>query len=142
MNVEQKLTPTRVEEVFTACLFADGEDTSNHVKAEGFLTTVGFHPERLEARSNDIVEMLGELPDSFKSSGGEGMSFLEACEDRHGNLWTGNHHSMEQLFQLGLAIGKVSYPFPREVWEALPGGMPYYVVLDVTSEGDDNGSQS
>jgi len=38
---------------------------------------------------------------------------------------------MEKLFLLGLAIEKVKCLMPREVWPALPGGMPYYVINDV-----------
>jgi hypothetical protein len=72
--------------------------------------------------------MLAELPDMFKESGGGGWSFLNACDDRHGNQWTGLHQRMEQLFQLGIGIDKVECQLPREVWPALPGGMPYYIV--------------
>lgn len=125
-----KLTPQRVEEVFFACMFEDGEDTSNNVVAEGVTSTVGFHPDRLESNSGAIVELLGELPDVFKASGGGGMSFLNACDDKHGNQWTGLHQTMEQLFLLGLASGKVVCLLPREAWDALPGGMPYYVIQD------------
>lgn len=127
---EPKLTSQRVEETFLSCLFADGEDTSNHIKAEGITSVVGFHPERLESSAGAIVEMLGELPDTFKASGGGGTSFLLACEDGHGTQWTDLHQRMEQLFLLGLAIRKVLCPLPRETWDALPGGMPYYIVQD------------
>lgn len=65
----------------------------------------------------------------MKSSGG-GWTFLNACHDRHGNLWTGFHRRMEELFMLGLAIGKVHCLFPRDLWDALPGGMPFYMVDD------------
>jgi hypothetical protein len=126
----QLLSTKRVESIFMDCLFRDGEDTSNHVKAEGITTSVGFHPERLKSHEEEIVEMLGELPDTFKKSGGGGMSFLNACYDKHENQWTSYHRTMEQLFQLGIASGKVELLMPRAMWGALPGGMPYYVVLD------------
>jgi hypothetical protein len=35
---------------------------------------------------------------------------------------------MDQLFTLGIAIEKVSFQLPREMWNVLPGGMPYLVV--------------
>jgi len=35
---------------------------------------------------------------------------------------------LDELFQLGIAIGKVECLLPREMWPTLPGGMPYYVV--------------
>ena len=122
------LDPERVETIFLDCLFKDGEDTSNHIVAEGIVRTVGFNPERVERHKTEIEALLDELPDQFKKSRGGGWSFLNACLDRHGNEWTGLQMRMEQLFQLGIAIGKVEYQLPRDVWSALPGGMPYLVV--------------
>ncbi|HEX7484447.1 MAG TPA: hypothetical protein VF281_04850 [Candidatus Saccharimonadales bacterium] len=110
------------------CLFRDGEDTTNYVVAEGIVQTVGFHPGRLEEHREEIHEMLAELPDSFKQSAGGGMSFLNACMDRHENQWTGVHQTQEQLVQLGIGIEEASYLLPREMWGMLPGGMPYIIV--------------
>jgi hypothetical protein len=81
----------------------------------------------------EIRAMLAELPDQYRKSGGGGWSFLNACDDRHGTQWTGFHRTMEHLFMLGLAIGAVTLLMPRELWDALPGGMPYYMV-DVDDE--------
>ncbi len=122
------LSAERVEEIFRDCLFRDGEDTSNHVVAEGITRNVGFHPDRLNGHKAEIEQMLDELPDGFKRSGGGGWSFLNACEDKHGNQWTGLHQTMEQLFQLGIAIGKAEYQLPRDMWSTLPGGMPYLII--------------
>jgi len=124
-----ELTAKRVDEVFRDCLFKEDEDKTNYVKAEGIVTNVGFHPDRLSNYKDEIRQMLDELPDTFKEKSGGGWSFLQACEDKHGNQWTGEHRSMEQLFLLGLAIGAVKCLLPRAVWAALPGGMPYYVIL-------------
>lgn len=130
MKMDQNaLTAEKVVAVFNDCMFKDGEDTTNHVNAEGITCTVGFNPQRLESHRKDIEAMLAGLPDDFKVSGGGGMSFLNACFDRNGNQWTGMHQTMEQLFQLGIAIGKVKPCLPREMWSALPGGMPYYYVV-------------
>ena len=128
MSTQTVLDPERVSAIFTDCLFRDGEDTSNHIKAEGIVRNVGFHPERLQNHKAEIEAMLDELPDEFKKSGGGGWSFLNACNDKHGNQWTGLHQRMEQLFQLGIGISKVQYQMPREMWSVLPGGMPYLVV--------------
>lgn len=122
------LSAERVNEVFLDCLFKEGEDTSKYVKAEGIQMNVSFHPGRLENHRVEIEVMLEELPDEFKKSGGGGMSFLNACMDKHGEQWTGLHRTMEQLFLLGIAIGKVECLLPKEMWSALPGGVPYYVV--------------
>jgi hypothetical protein len=128
MSTQTALNEEHVNRVFMDCLFRDGEDTRQYIKAEGIVRNVGFHPERLEGRRAEIVAMLDELPEQFHEKSGGGWSFLNACNDKHGNQWTGLHQTMEQLFQLGIAIGKVKSLMPREMWEALPGGVPYYVV--------------
>jgi len=126
--MEQKLTSERVTKVFRDCLFKDDEDTSNHIEARGIMINVGFHPERLEEHTVEIEEMLGELPSEFQKSGGGGWSFLNACNDKYGNQWTGEQTVMEQLVLLGIATEKAKFQLPREVWSALPGGMPYFVI--------------
>jgi hypothetical protein len=126
-----KLNADRVNEIFLDCLFKEGEDHENHVVAEGIKSKVGFHPERLEGHREEIFGMLKELPEEFmKTSDLGGWSFLNACLDKDGNQWTGFHQRMEQLFQLGMGIGRVECLLPREQWIMFPGGMPYYVVLD------------
>ena len=75
--------------------------------------------------------MLENLPLDFQENSGGGMSFLKACDDQEGNQWTGLHRRMEELFVLGTGLGKVKCLMPRELWAALPGGMPYYVVLEL-----------
>jgi hypothetical protein len=128
MSTQTALNAEHVNAVFMDCLFRDGEDTSKHVKAEGIVRDVGFHPERLESHKAEIVAMLDELPEQFHEKSGGGWSFLNACNDKHGNQWTGLHQTMEQLFQLGIGVGKVKSLMPRAMWGALPGGMPFYVV--------------
>jgi hypothetical protein len=128
-TTDSVLTADHVKAVFMDCLFKDGEDTSNHVVAEGIVHDVGFHPGRIERHRQEIHDMLAELPNEFKaSSEGGGWSFLNACMDRHGNQWADLHLNQEQLVQLGIAIGEVEYCLPREMWGALPGGMPYFTV--------------
>lgn len=122
------LDSERVERIFLDCLFKEGEDTSNHVVAEGIVHTVGFNPERLERYRSEIEELLDELPPWFRADYGGGWSFLNACQDKHGNQWTDLHQRMEQLFQLGIAIGKVEYQLPRDMWHTLPGGVPFLVI--------------
>ena len=137
-ETESPLTAERVKTIFHDCIFKTkeikeiGEEAalSSAVKAEGITVNMAFHPGRLERHEAEISQMLDELPDAFKESGGGGMSFLNACDDKHGRQWTGLHQTMEQLFQLGIAIGRVESTLPREMWSALPGGMPYYVIKD------------
>lgn len=116
-----------VEDVFKDCLFQDGEDTSNHIKAPGIVHPVGFHPGRLAKNKEKIVAFLSQLPTEFHKNSGGGWSFLNACMTKDGEQW-GEHINMEQLFQLGEGLGMVKCQLPKEVWPALPGGMPYYVI--------------
>ena len=137
----------RVTEIFTDCLFKEGEDTSVHIKVEGIMSTFGFHPERLKTHKEEIIEMLRQLPDDFHQKIGGGMSFLNACNDKEGVQW-GEHMNMDQLFCLGMGIGKVRSPLPKSLWNQLPGGMPYFTVLDLDDEketescGTQNGKTS
>ena len=123
------LTPPIVESVFRSCLFKDGESTDNHIVAEGIVQTVGFHPGRIEDYRPAIHGLLAELPDNFKTSGGGGNSFLNACIDKHGNQWTGMHQTVEQLVLLGIAIDEVEFCLPRDMWRTLPGSMPYFMII-------------
>jgi hypothetical protein len=125
-----KLTALNVNTIFQSCLFKDGETINDACVVEGVVSKVEFHPRRVNNHRVEIEALLLELPDAFRNSNGGGWSFLQACDDRHGNQWTGLHRDMEELFQLGMAIGKVKCLMSRPMWQALPGGMPYYVVLD------------
>ena len=122
------LSAERVEAVFLDCLFKEGEETSNHVAVYGIMMNVGFNPDRLDSHKAEIMTLLSELPNDFQKSAGGGMSFLSACTDKHGHQWTGLQLRMEQLFLLGIAIGKVETLLPREIWSFLPGGRPYYAI--------------
>lgn len=117
-----KLTADNVHDTFMKCLFKDEEPKDNPVITEGIMMKIGFHPDRLKENENNIIEMLSGLPNEFQQSGGGGMSFLNACNDKDGNQWADLHKTMEELVCLGIAIKKVHILFP--------GGMPYFTVLD------------
>lgn len=129
-----QLTSQYVETVFKDCLWQETNGLSQEelialsVVVKGITNKFGFPKDRLELHRQDIIDMLNELPSEFHEKGGGGWSFLNACEDKSGNQWTGEHRIMEQLFVLGMAIGAVQCLVPRELWAALPGGMPYYVI--------------
>ena len=127
-----KLNAKRVNEIVIDCLFRDNElgDTSKAVLAPCIIHTFGFHPERLEQHKQEIIELLEELPATFKTQGeghGGGMSFLNACVDKHDEFW-GEHKDMEALFGLGIAVGYARFVMPPQFWSAFPGGMPYIAV--------------
>lgn len=123
------LTSDNVNKIFMKCLFSENEDTTNYIEAKGVKTHVCFNPTRLEENKLNIINMLDDLPNEFKTSGGGGMTFLNACVDKHNNQW-GGHSSIDQLICLGLGIGKVQYLMEREFWPHLPGGVPYFVYND------------
>lgn len=117
------INASRVKELFLSCLTG-----KNIVEVEGIFNIYGLDKTILEENQDEITTMLNELPDEFKQSSGGGWTFLNACNDRECNQWTGLHERVEQLFMLGMGLDIVSYLMPREMWEILPGGMPYLVI--------------
>lgn len=125
-----ELTIENVEMAILDCLFKGGEDESKAVLAEGVIQQFDFHPERLNEWKDSIIEMLNQLPETFRQNSGGGWSFLQACYRKDGTQWTDFHKDMEELFCLGIAIGKVKSQLPKEMWQVLPGGVPYYVIIE------------
>lgn len=122
MNSPATIDPNRVVEILTDCL----EESAAPIEA--VMASYALSPAKLEKHRPEIEQMLGLLDDSFMDDAGGGMSFLNVCEDRQGNLWTGLHSTCEQLLALGQGLGLVTYPFAREMWDILPGSMPYVLV--------------
>lgn len=138
---EPLIDPERVIEILRDCLYKDdeiGDDITSvedlpegTVVVEGILNPFGFEPTRLESHRDEVTTMLQGLPTEFRTSangGGGGWSFLNACDDRNGFQWTGLHRTMDALFVLGIGLGLAEWLMPRDMWDALPGGMPYVVV--------------
>lgn len=122
-----------VTEAFLDSLFREdelvgGAPTLTPIVAEGIVQKVGFMPERLATHRAAVAGWLANLPTQFQQAGGGGWSFLNACNDREDEQWTGEHRTMEQLFLLGIGLGLAKWQLPREMWDVLPGGMPYVVV--------------
>ena len=131
-----ELSSDNVHAVFNYCI-ADYPTKTNQESWEDLLQTnvvvispFLFSKKRLETMKPFIYDMLLCLDDSFMKSSGGGMSFLNACMTKDEKQWTGMHAVMEFLFALGIGIGKVKHLLPKEVWSVLPGGVPYFVVLD------------
>ena len=129
------LTAEKVDEIFKDCLFRDeeinnGKPIKEPIKVEGLVSTFGFHPDRVKEHEEEIKSLLQDLPHQFFKDSGGGWSFLNLCTTRDGTQWTDFHSRMEQLVCLGIAIGKVEYNAPREMWSILPGGVPY-ITIDI-----------
>lgn len=139
------IDPDKVHETLGDCMFkqeevevVDGQQKPKNpdlmIVVEGIMNKFGVHKERLEKHRKQIEEWLDELPMEFHQHGGGGWSFLNACNDRNGEQWTGFHQRMEELFVLGIAIGRAKWQMPREMWPMFPGGMPYVVITSKPME--------
>ena len=119
---------SRVSKLFMECMFNDVEDAKIHepVIVEGIKIAIGLHPQYLEEHKSEINDIIDQLPTEFS----KGFSFLGLSNDINGNQWTGMHQVMEQILLLGLAIKRMEYCAPKELWSSLPGGMPYLFILD------------
>ena len=113
-----------VNEAFIDCLFREGENHINYVRVEGITSVYDFHPERLEEKRELVKGLLAELPEPFK----QGWTFLNLCENKNGEQWTGLHRRCEQLVVLAIGLDLMEYSFKRERWFMLPGGVPYVTV--------------
>jgi len=127
--IDNKLESARVEEIFRDCLFRNSEDTSAALIVEGAVMTAGFHPGRIEGHKEDVCELLSQLPVQFHANTGGGWSLLNACMTRDDEQWTGDQALVDRLFMLGMALELAVCLLPREMWPALPGGVPYYMVV-------------
>lgn len=140
------LNSKKVMDIFQESLktseeWAKNNDTSNvsddfvipgTTKVEGITCSAFLDNEVIKQHDEDIKNMLNELPEQFHLQGGGGYSFLQACYDKHNHHW-GEQMHMQALFMMGVAAGMVRALFPKDLWIALPGGVPYYVI-DTTKE--------
>lgn len=122
-----ELTAENVESVFNECF---SENKENAVKCDAVVHSFSFAKDKLNENASKIYDMLCCLPKEFMQNTGGGYSFLMACNDKDGRQWTGMHLTMEKLFALGIGIEKVKCLLPRELWQMMPGGMPYFMVLE------------
>lgn len=122
-----KLTSDKVREIFIDCLFRENENHDDYISVKGMTMNVGLHPGRVEQHKDEIEELLAGLHPNFRKDVGGGWSFLKWCTDKEGRQW-GEHRNGEELMILGMAIKKVDYLFPREMWHNLPGAVPYLII--------------
>ena len=127
-----QLTHLNIQAVIRDCLFTDAEipgdsPTPAHVKGEGVMVSMAFHPERLESHREDVRSMLSQLPDDFMSDNGGGMSMLNMPFTKDGEQY-GEQRDADALFILGNALGFTKFLMPRNMWSMFPDGMPYIAV--------------
>ena len=119
-----ELNVENVQRIFNSC--NKGETLIEGIVFKSYLD--------IREHKQEIYEMLSQLPDEFHEDKGGGYSFLMACQNNKGEQWTGFHIYMEKLMMLGIAAGYVKYCLPREMWQALPGSVPYFTFLNKTPE--------
>lgn len=119
----------RLYDIMIDCLFSE-EDikdgppaVKDTVEVQGVMATYIFNKERVRSHKDEVLNMLLELPVQFAA----GESFLNACQDQHGNQW-GEHRDVEALMVLGIANQLVKVLIPREEWHKW-GGVPVFRVL-------------
>lgn len=137
-----ELTAENVRTILNDCFLTDEEvvDLSLHgansdraeelveaghlVKVDGLRTDFAFHPERLESHRAEVADMLAQVPEPFFTNKGGGWSFLNLCTRADDVLW-GEHINVEQLCVLAIGLGLGQWLVPKEMWNLMPGGMPY-----------------
>lgn len=123
------INPTRVHEISMDSLFNEGESHDKYIPATGLRMTCAFNPSRLESHSNEVHDILQNLPKEFFESTGGGYSFLNMVTDKNGDLCM-EQTTADELLMLGIASGWVQILVPREMWSMFPGGVPYIVVYE------------
>ena len=108
-----------------------GDDGIGEVEVRGIDGIRRFHSDYLEENRKNIGDLLGrmQVPGRWLSKVyGKDFNFLEVAKQSPPYLYWELVVSMKMGYMLGLAIGRVREVAPREFWDTLPGGMPYYVV--------------
>lgn len=117
------LTSANVAQVFEECLASSGQGRI----VQGVMHSVAFDEVVLDKNHKLITQMLDQLPRNFQEQEGGGH-FMSACNDVNGELWTDSHMRIETLLLLGLAIGRIDFCLPRELWHIMPYNLPYFRV--------------
>jgi hypothetical protein len=115
--------------ILSDCLFKEDELVGGRPKeglewvpVQGIVQSFGFNKERLLSHKDDVRAMLNEMNPKFS----EGLHFTQMPVDKDGNLW-GEQRSAEELMCLGMALGWITLPLPRELW-SLTFGVPYVII--------------
>lgn len=119
-----ELLGMKVDIMFRECL-ADGEPDA--IEIEGIVHTIALSKASVESHREEIRSFVEQLPNEFHKDGGGGWSFLNLCNRADGVQWTGLHLVCEQLYALAAVLGMAKIQLPRDLWPALPGGVPYIV---------------
>ena len=132
MTTAEKVNLIFLDSLFKPEELIDEKPPIDFIEVSGVTQIFGFHPTRLESHRSEILEILNLMPDAFHKDRGGGYTFLNLCEDKNGVLWA-EHLNMEQLVALAIGLKVGEFCLPRDLWAALPGGLPY-VSFDTTAK--------
>lgn len=131
IQIDMKLTVDNVGRIFKDCLSSEKKGKNViHVPAVLENVEFAFDANKLSIYKTEIMSMINELPEQFHERSDGGWSFLQLCMKQDGTQWTDLHVAMEQLLCLGIGIKAMTYLLPRQMWDVLPGGMPYVSIID------------
>ena len=120
-----RLSKRTVNTIFKDCITLKAHLPKNEISVEGVLSKFGFDAVKINEHKEEIYLLLKELPSNFK----KGDLFPNGVYDKNGNQWTDLYSVLEELFCLGIAIGKCKAIEAREVWQNSPEKTPRFVIL-------------
>jgi hypothetical protein len=120
------LSSQTIDDLMHDCLTED----SDGLTVEGVVNNYVLDKKALETHREDLKALAAQLPLEFHMSTGGGWSFRNLCMNREGVQWTSFHHVQEALCVLLIGLDVAEWVLPREMWQILPGGMPYFVIKD------------
>jgi hypothetical protein len=130
------LTAKRIDTILYDCVFRNDEIINGKPVDETKLVTVpaihrrfGLHKTRLESYREEIKSYVQQLPMQFHKGTGDGWSFMNLTMDKYYNGWGEQIHA-ETLYALAAGLGMAKFTMPREMWDVLPGSVPY-IVFDI-----------
>lgn len=114
MSIQRGLSDHTVDSIYNEVLANSADEPNKFVHIHGVKAVlVTLHRDRLAEHALEIGNLLDCLPEDFRENknGCGGQNTLCANKDRTRNnmRWADRHSSIERLFDLGLAIGKVKF---------------------------------
>lgn len=89
------------------------------------VSSLRWHREMLDGARPTILRMLRGLPKEFRNESGGGLSMTRIDRREDGSEWDENGLPCCLLLAMALATGYAKISTPRELWDAMPGGLPY-----------------
>lgn len=129
------LTADRLRSVWGRCVRNENPTNPRLTTVAAWMFKHTLSIRRLQEHREEIIRMLLSLHDDFRAdSRGGGGSVVMAMVRGNGKRWTDDPKDVEKLIALGLGVGLLTFPAPREQWSRLPGGLPY-IRVEITRHG-------